>query len=241
MAKNDVLTQVMGVVDENLPAILTYGGVLTAMATTGYSVWAGWKIKEVVEDETLDQKQKTIRIAKLSLPILGGAVISGTCVVSAHKEHEARYVGVAGLYAASKVDKKKLEEKAKELIGEEKVEEIKKEIKQDEIKKKCDPVAPGVPLDKPIWIHDTVTGYVFQTTMADFWDTVSEFNDLLDSERSDIGHFYEMLLGDKYEYANVHDDVEFGLGTNCAGFSPHLGSEVARDLTQVYTIEYRRA
>lgn len=239
MTKKGIFEEVMGAVDENLPAILTFASAILAVGTTGYSIWAGAKIKEVLDDPDLDQKTKIRKIVLLLLPAIGGAAGAVTCTVSAHKEHTSRYVGLAGLYAATKLDKEKLEDKAKEIIGVEKVEEIKAEIVKDDVREKCASLGPSLDLDHEITIHDLVTGYVFKTTLVDFFRVASEFNNMLGYERMDIGSFYEMLLGHEYTEAKAHEYFTFGLGSEVAGFNPTLDIELSSDMYPVYTIEYR--
>jgi hypothetical protein len=102
--EENVLETIKKGIEENLPTILTATGVVTGLGTIGYSVYAGYKIKEIVDDETLDKKQKRKKIIITSIPTVGGAVVSTACNVLAGKENANRYAALGAMYAASKLD-----------------------------------------------------------------------------------------------------------------------------------------
>lgn len=239
--KTNLLNNLRKAIDDNLPTVLTGTGVVIGVTTVVYSIFAGWKIKEVVEDEKLEKKDKIKKTVVISAPVLIGTVASTACVVGAHKEHAKRYLALSGLYAASRLDAEKLKEKAVEIIGEDKVNEIKKEVMKDNIKSDVRSSSENlnVQVGDEIIIHDLVTGYVFKTTLNKFWTMVHEINDLAETESVPMATFYERLLGkEEYRHAASYDDIGFGNGEDVGSFRPRLDSELTSDMKNIYTIEY---
>lgn len=239
--KTNLLNNLMRAIDDNLPTVLTVTGIIVGVTTVGYSVYAGWKIKEVVEDEKLEKKDKIKKTVIVSAPVVIGTVASTACIVGAHKEHAKRYLALSGLYAASRLDAEKLKEKAVEIIGEDKVDEIKKEVRKDNIKNDVRTSSENlnVQVGDEIIIHDLITGYVFKTTLNDFWTEVREINDIAENETVAMATFFEQLLGkEKYQHASTYDDIGFGAGQEVGSFRPRLDSELTSDMRNIYTIEY---
>lgn len=229
---------------KNLPAILTGTTVVTGVGTVVYSVWAGWKIKEVTEDETIDNKTKTKKIVILSIPTVLGAATASGCAIAAQKENSKRIatlaVGAAGAITLASDETK---EKALELID--KNHKIHK-AKRSEVKSNI-----SVNSDEVIEIKDLVTGYKFKTTLADLWFTVNRFNDDIASgllgtdDTRTLAEFYRSLLGDSYDNIPSHELIKFGSDKSWEGIydknvilSIELGSELGEDLKPIYTIDY---
>jgi hypothetical protein len=230
--KNGMFNEIMRKVEDNLPAILTGVGVATGITTIGYSIFAGWKIKEAVDDKELDKKQKRTKVIKLAVPVIGGAAISATCHIVAHKKSASKLAGAMALYGATKIDSDKFKEEAKKLIGEDRV----KDIEEDICKRKV--VEPLVPSNGKITIRDDVIGYTYETTLIDFWESVNKFNEEVQSDTLSIASFYEDLLGKDYDYANTHDHVTFGYGSGVASFRPSFSAAMMDDMHLIYCISY---
>lgn len=230
-ALNNLLTMVKEGFDENLPSILTAGSVVTMIATAGYAVYAGWKIKEIADDKELETKTKVKRIAFLSLPIAGGAAVSGACAIGANKQNKERYAALTALVAtgASAVNKEEIGEKVSEITG-------KKQKKHKAF------VDQPVNENETITVTDSITGYKFTTTLADFWRSQRLFNEMVscNAENYSLSCFYEELLGDRYIKPDIHDDITFG--TDWEGktvlFNPEFDVELDGNMKPQYTISY---
>ena len=233
--KNEMVTDILKKVDEHLPGILVVGGVVIGVATVAYSVYAGFKIKEVVSDEDLDTKEKAKKIAIISAPAVLGTVASSTCEVCAHKEQTKRYAALGTLIAASR---------AESLVGSDKVEKVKEVVtgKKDKGTPEKAPYPEGVKPGDVIRIHDNETGYEFNTTLSRFMGAVSEFNSSdLNRAQPSIADFYELLLGEEnYEHCSAHDHIIFGVRFNdeIVTFAPEFNGGLTDDMRLIYTISY---
>lgn len=230
---NKLVTDILKKVDEHLPGILVVGGIVVGVATAGYAVYAGWKIKEVAEDEEIETKEKAKKIALISAPVVIGAVAASTCEVCAHKEQTKRYAALGTLIAASK---------AESLVSKDKIEEVKEKITGKSSGKPEKAHYPeGVDPGTIIKIHDNETGYEFSTTMRDFMARVNEFNTVnLNGHMSTIADFYEMLLGDNYEHCSSHEHISFGARFNdeIIAFAPEFDGGLTDDMKLIYLINY---
>lgn len=229
--KNEWFMNMLKKADEHLPGLLVIGGIIVGLTTVGYSVYAGYKIKEVNDDDSLDTKEKAKKIALIAAPAAIGAAISTTCEVCAHKEHTKRYAALGAVVAASKatnlVDRKEVK-KVKELVT------GKKEVKT---------VLPeGADPSKMVTIMDLETGFEFSTTLFDFMNAVTAFNseDVKGDAHPTIADFYQKLLGDRYNFCSAHDQVKFGMhyDDGMIAFAPEIGSWVRDDLKLEYSISY---
>lgn len=230
---------------KNLPAILTGVSVVSEVGTVTYSVWAGWKAKEITEDDSIDNKQKVKKIALLSVPTIFGTLLSGGCAIAAHKENGKRFAAltVSGTAGAILMASDETKDKALDLID--KNHKIHRRITNEGVKSNINTDSTEV-----IDIYDEVTGYKFQTSLSDLWFTVKRFNDEVSQiigtgETRTIGDFYDYLLGSKYERIPSHELVKFGTDIsyegnydNAAILSIELGSRLGDDLKPVYTINY---
>ena len=229
---------------KNLPAILTGGTIVVGLTTVAYSTWAGWKIKEVTEDETIDNKTKVKKIVVLSLPIALGAGTATGCAIAAQKENTKRLAALAvGATGAATLANEDTKEKVLEMVD--------KNHKLHKAKKSGEKANISVNSDKVIEVHDLVTGYRFKTNLNQLWFATRQFNDsiadgLLDSpETKSIAEFYKILLGDEYDNIPSHELVRFGTDSNWEGvydknvlLSIELGSELGNNLEPYYTIDY---
>lgn len=229
---------------KNLPTILTGTTVVVGLGTVGYSTWAGWKIKEITEDETIDNKTKVKRIAILSTPIVIGATAASGCAIAAQKENSKRFAALAaGAAGAITLTSDETKEKALELID--------KNHKIHRAKKKETKANISVNSDEVIEIRDMVTGYKFKTTLSDLWFTANHFNEDMASgllgtgETRSIAEFYRSLLGDEYDNIPSHELIKFGSDISWEGvydknviLSIQLDSELGPDLKPIYTMDY---
>lgn len=228
---------------KNLPAILTGTTVVTTIGTVSYSIWAGWKIKEVTEDETIDNKAKVKKITVLSLPIALGTGLASGCAIAAHKENSKRIATLAvGAAGAMTLASDETKEKVLEVVD--KNHKLHKANRSD-VKSNI-----SVNSDEVIEIEDLVTGYRFKTTLSDLWFTVNRFNEDLSSmlgtgDTMNIAEFYRKLLNDEYREIPSHELIKFGSDTNWEGIydknvilSIQLDSKLGDDLKPIYTIDY---
>lgn len=225
---NDWMDKIMRKVTENLPAILTGVGVVVGLSTVCYSVYAGGKIKEVVDNEELDTKSKCKQVVKHSAPIIVGAAVATTCHIVAHKESASRLAAAVTLYGATKLDTDKVKEEAQKIIGNGKEKET----------KKCRVVEPMHNVNGKIRIRDDVTGYEFETTMNDFWSALNTVNAIAETEVETIGNFYDELLGKDYACADTHDMIVFGYNTGVESLRPEFSAIMNDDMTLSYAITY---
>ncbi len=242
--KNAFLKGLAEGLNKNLPAILTGVSVLTEVGTVGYSVWSGWKIKEITEDEELDNKTKVKKIVLLSIPTVAGTIISGGCSVAAHKESSKRYAALAVTAGAGAISMANEETKDKVL------ELVDKDHKVHKAKRSGTKANITAANDEVIEILDEVTGYKFNTTLADLWFSVNAFNDEVIAVASDgnmtkLSAFYEHLLGDKYSYVPAHDLIKFGskngdnfIMNDIVILSVQLDSKLDDNLKPIYSISY---
>ena len=229
--KKNVLETIWKGIDENLPTILTVAGTITGLGTIGYSVYAGYKIKETVDDDKLDKKQKRKKIILTSAPVVGGAVVATACNVIAGKENARRYAALGALYAATKLDGDIFKQEAAKIIGKDKVEEIEKDIS------KKNPIPSG-PKNRRAHFIDQVTGYQFDTTLQAYLDAVSKFNQMAAVEELSIASLYEELLGDDYTYVDMHDHVRFGIDTSTPYLSPEFDGTLDDNMVPCFSITY---
>lgn len=233
--KNELVMDILKKADEHLPGILVVGGVVIGVATVAYSVYAGFKIKEIVSDEELETKEKAKKIAIVSAPAVLGTIASSACEVCAHKEQTKRYAALGTLIAASR---------AESLVGSDKVEKVKEVVtgkKSEEKSKKV--LYPNVEPAKIITIRDCETGFTFQTTMRDFMEKVNEFNTtyINSSHLPTIADFYEMLLGElNYDRCSIHEHIAFGIRYNdqIMPFVPEFDSGMDENMNLIYRINY---
>lgn len=230
--KNGIAENVMRKVKDNLPTIFTGASIVAGVSTIGYSVFAGWKIKETVDNKELDKKEKTKKIVKVSIPTVAGTVITVVCNVASHKEHMRKYAGAMALYGLTKVDSEEFKEEMRKIVGKEKVEEVERDIRSQKI------VEPNVPANCNVRIRDDVTGYSFETTMNDFWNAVNTINEYAQSDETSIAQFYEELLGKSYEFADIHERITFGYEGSVGSFRPSFAAAMTDDMKLIYTITY---
>lgn len=228
---------------KNLPAILTGGTIVVGIGTVAYSTWAGWKIKEVTEDETIDNKTKVKKIIVLSLPIALGAGAATGCAIAAQKENSKRIatlaVGAAGAVTLANDETK---EKVLEMID--------KNHKIHRSEKKNEKANIAVSTDEVIEIYDNNTGYRFKTTLSDLWFEVNRFNEELSrmigtGDTLSISDFYARLLGDSYGCLPAHELVKFGTPLNyqmeydrAVMLTINLGSMLDENMKPIYTMDY---
>lgn len=229
--KKNVLETIKKGIEDNLPTILTATGVVTGLGTIGYSVYAGYKIKEIVDDEKLDKKQKRKKIIITSIPTVGGAVVSTACNILAGKENANRYAALGAMYAASKLDGDIFKQEATKIIGKDKVEEIEKNIS------KKNPIPSG-PKNRRAHFIDQVTGYEFDTTLQAYLDAVKKFNQMATIEELPISSLYEELLGDDYTYVEMHDHVRFGIDTSSPYLSPEFDGALDDNMVPCFSVTY---
>lgn len=245
--KKDVLENLVGLVDENLPTILKGVGCATGITTIGYSVYAGWKLRDVLEDEDTDGTTKFKKGLLTIAPVIVGTATSAALIVASDREYAKRYAALGALAVANKADVKELGNEALDKLG---LSDKKKDKKKEEKKPKQQktPYANG---DFTVEIHDLVTDYVFRTTLNDFWYTVGVFNEQIPDECSGesvgIDEFYRLLLKDEYAEVPTHSCIRFGDVENSFDpehsvttkvFSPSLESEITDKLTLRYVIDY---
>lgn len=231
--KNGMVESIMRKVKDNLPTIFTGASIVTGVSTIGYSVFAGWKIKETVDNKDLDKKEKTKKIVKISLPTIGGTAATVFFNIAAHKEHMHKYAGALALYGATKVDSDKFKEEMKKIVGKEKVEEVERDIQG-----KREVLEPNIPTNSKITIRDDVTGYSFQTTMIEFWEAVNKVNEYAQSDEVSIAQFYEELLGKEYTYADIHDRITFGYDCSVGSLRPSFSAALDDSMKPFYCIMY---
>lgn len=233
--KNELVMNILKKADEHLPGILVVGGIIVGVTTVAYSVYAGWKIKEIASDEELEVKEKAKKIALISAPAVIGCVAASACEVCAHKEQTKRYAALGTLIAASK---------AESLVGKEKVDEIKEAVtgKKSSGKPEKAHYPEGVKPGDVIRIHDDETGFEFNTTLVDFMTAVTEFNSQnLNMIQPTIADFYELLLGeDGYDHCSAHEHIMFGVRFNdeIIAFAPQFEGGLTDDMKLIYRISY---
>lgn len=213
---NDFLTNLSVKVDKNLPTILTGASVVTGLATVGYAVWAGFKIKEDLNTiPDADTLEKIKKIAPRLIPILIGASAASGFAIASNHESGKRIAAATGLVAATKLDMVKLQDKTKEILGEEKAKEVEDELKKDP---KTSNSFGNYIASKDKWLtfKDANTGYFWDSTLRDMEFTRRNFNKSLiqqsdnDNYTQSIAEFYDRLLGEKYDEVPIHTSVLFG-------------------------------
>lgn len=231
--KNGMVESVTRKLKENLPTIFTVASIVAGVTTIVYSVYAGYKIKETVENKDLDKKEKVKKVVKTAVPVVAGAVVTVTCQVASHKEHVQKCAGALALYGATKIDSDNFKEEMKKLVGKEKVAEVERDIRNKE-----NVVEPQVPTNVTITIQDDVTGLTFETTMLDFWEAVNKINEEAQGDTVSIAQFYEELLGKKYCFADIHDRITFGYDGSVVSFRPSFSASMRDDMKLCYAITY---
>ena len=244
MKMDALLKQVAEGLEKNLPAILTGGSVVTELCTVGYSVWAGWKIKEITENEKLDTKTKVKKIALVSAPVAVGTAVSSGCAIAAHKENTKRYAALAvtataGVASLAKNDEAK--DKVLDVVDRDhKIHRTKKDEKSNITANS----------NEVIEIYDEVTGYKFKTTLSDLWFTVNRFNDevcayINTGETVSIDKFYDTLLGESYDAVPAHELIKFGNKISYMDrdeapvvLSIQLDSRLDENMKPIYTMTY---
>lgn len=226
----------------NLPAILTGTAVVSGVSTVGYSIWSGWRIKEITEDESIDNKTKVKKIAIVSVPTLAGTIFTSGCAIAAQKENSKRLaVLAAGAAGAATLVNEDTKEKVLDLVDKNhKVHRGRKDVKAN--------IAVGS--NEVIEIEDTNTGYRFKTTLSDLWFEVNRFNDELSSmigtgDNLTISDFYCRLLGESYSVLPALELVKFGTHVNFDGMydkavllSIELDSRLDENMKPIYTMSY---
>lgn len=228
----------------NLPAILTGASVVTGVSTVAYSTWAGWKIKEITEDESIDNKTKVKKVAIVSIPTVLGTTLACGCAIVAHKENSKRLAVLAASAAgAATLVSDDTKEKILDVVDKDhKIHRTKK----SEVKSNI-----TVGSNEEIEIEDEVTGYRFKTTLSDLWFTANQFNDDLlniigTGEHMSIADFYERLLGEGYRSCSSHELVKFGSDVSWDSnhfdknviLSIQLDSRLDDNMKPIYTMSY---
>lgn len=228
------MIKVPKVIMKNLPIILTVGSAVLSAAAVGVAVYEGAKLKEDMDswDEETTTFEKVKTVTKRSLPFISLEAASIVCGIGSYKKQAAKIAALATGIAATQADKDKLQKQIDILKDPNKS----KEEKEREIES----YNPG---DKnafdTVWFHDTVTGYTYKSTLADFWEEVGEFNDILESGNEPISTFYDSLLGRQYQHAKGYDDYVFGPSMGAKQFNPKLKASMAKDMTLMYDVSYR--
>lgn len=238
-------------IDRNLPTICTGASAIIGLMTTGYSIWAGIKIKEASDgwDSDTPSSEKIVTVAKYAAPAVVGGVAAAGFAIAANRENDRRMLAMAGTVAALKMDKDKAREtledfknKTKEILGEEKATEVEEAVADDTIKKnvsKCGIVPSTIETDKRVRFHDAETGYIFYTTLRKFQMAMNVINERCCTKTQSMEDFYLELLGDDYEPTPLHNSIGFGSGCSDAKcFMPEFEGETAEDMSLGYRISY---
>lgn len=226
--------------NKNLPGILTTISMTSTLVTGVFAVKAGIDIqKELAE---LPDDTDTLDKVKVALPHLApvaiGVTISMGTAYAAHHEHTKRYMALASTLAITQKDNKylqKFKEEAEKKLGVKKAEEVKNEVAKLEADKVSS--AFNAPTDAYVWFHDLETGHIFRTTFLKLQRCRDEYNDICRVEPRPISEFYRLVQGDEYEPMPLHEYIGVG-SPSCPALILTFGSELANDMSQVYTISY---
>lgn len=247
-------------IDENLPTILTAVSVCGVIFTGIYGVWAGMKVKKVLDNLPADADvvDKVKAILPYLIPVFAGMALSVACAIVANHENGKRYAALASVYAAGKIDVEDLKAKCQEImsiredgtkdpeLGKEKMKTVHKEINEERAKKAA--VELGMASsDQSIQYHDLENGSIGRTTLANFYRAVGEFNDQL-SYLDENGYMTmeDFLLelnrdeegNSDVQVVNIHNNQAFGPGVDTKSFNPQLDYEMGSNMQPVLTISY---
>lgn len=197
--------------DEVSPGVLTGLSIASMIGTVLYSVWAGYQIAEILNEEDTEPIEKAKKIVPVAAPIIVGATFSGATGYLAHKKHLKAAAATASMLAMYQKDNKYLQtfkDKAEEKLGVKKSEEVHHET-EGAIHAMSNQPPMGY-LTK--WL-DEVTGFTFWATPEEV-DVAAEvyneeFNNLGEDDQREglpISRFYEILLGGKYVHMRAHED-----------------------------------
>ena len=247
-------------IDENLPTILTAVSVCGVIFTGIYGVWAGMKVKKVLDNlpADADAVDKVKAILPYLIPVFAGMALSVACAIVANHENGKRYAALASVYAAGKVDMEDLKAKCQEImsiredgtkdpeLGKDKMKQVRSEINEDRAKKSA--VELGMAsADQTMQFHDLENGNTFRSTLANFYRAVGEYNDDLaycdDYEYKTMEDFLLKLNEDSdgnsdIAYVDIHSHQAFGPGVDVKSFNPQLDYEMGPNMQPVVTISY---
>ena len=231
MAKTNVIETIMDGVDKNLPAMLTALGLTTGGATVGYSIYAGWKLRDEFSEKDVEPKERAKRVAKITAPVIGGAVLSGALVIMANKEYGSRCAALAAACAAGNPD---VREKIAETVGIDRKKMDKKDAEDVMAKAKMNHTE-----NNEVVMHDLETGMIFKTNLVDFWAAVNQFNVTYSSQfgYQPISKFYSILFEtNEYEgKIDAHERKCFGPDMQ---LDPVIDVELGPNWEPRYTIQY---
>lgn len=231
MEKINVLKTLVEGVDKNLPTLLTGLGITTGGATVGYSVYAGWKLRDEFEEKDVETKERVKRVAKITAPIGVGVIVSSALVIAANKEYASR---CAAIGAACAVSNPEVRDKIAETVGIDRKKMNKKNMEDVVARAKANHTETN-----EIVMHDLVTGMIFKTTLVDFWMTVNQFNLQCASQfgYQPISKFYTMLF-EMDDYDGRIDDHERKCFSPDLQLDPEIDIELDSNFEPRYTIEY---
>lgn len=229
------------VVNKNLPGILTTISIASAGVTTVFAVKAGIDIQK--ELEKLPEGTDTMDKVKVALPHLIPVAIGLTATIgtsyAAHHEHTKRYMALASTLAITQKDNaylKKFKEEAEKKLGIKKVEETKNEVAKLEANKVSSTF--NAPTDAYVWFHDLETGHVFRSTFLKLQRARDDYNEMCRIATRPISEFFRLVQGDEYDPVPLHEYIGCGSDSRVPVLVFTFGSELADDLSQVYTLSY---
>lgn len=230
----------MKVVNKNLPGIFTTISIISTAVTAVYAVKAGMDIKE--ELDALPEGTDTLDKVKVALPHLApvgiGVVVSAGTAYAAHHEHTKRYMALASTAAILQKDNKYLQQfkqKAEEKLGVKKVEGLKDGLAKQEANKVSTTL--GLQNDAMVWFHDLETGHIFKSTFLRLQRARDDYNEECKICPRPIMVLYMKIQGDEYQPTPLHEYIGIG-NERVPALIFTFGSELADDMSQIYTISY---
>lgn len=241
MEKTNVLKTLVEGVDNNLPTILTGAGEVTWVATAAYSVYAGWKLhEEFGKEETVETKERVKRVAKIVVPIGIGVAASIGFGIAGNNVYAGRLAAAGAAALAVNPD---VRDKIEETVGTKRKTMNKEDFeKTTEEKPEVKNVSPAYRLDptQRVQFRDLITGRIFETSLAQFWEAVNSFNNAYSHDGGGtIADFYRELTrkcGTEYEGdCQIHNDICFN---DRNPLDPDVDAELDSDWGFRYTFTY---
>lgn len=233
--------------NENRPGIYTFITMVTCAATAIVGVYEGvqlYKDWQGIGGSDAPTKEKVKVVARRVAPVVVGVAVADGFAFGAYKDAAGKIAAGAVAVAALKTDKEDLENwkaKASEMLGEEKSKEITDKVREERKGTNIEELnlLPEPLRLKYVWFKDQETGYMFRSSLNEFYRGVKQFNDNCEYENGSINDFYNDIIDGGSDYS-MHDYVVFGPDCDMKFFNPILERVPMDNMSEdMYVFRYR--
>lgn len=210
-----------GVIERNLPSILTYIGIAGQFAAVYFSIAGRDKQKELEAElpEDTDMKQKAMVYLYAYWRAALCEALSVTCHISSDREHLKKEAGLVASYALYQTAYRDFTNKAEEKLGEKKVQQVYDEIAKDKLQNNQQVVIIGGPGENMIKAVEPVMGHKVYLNIETVKQAEEWFKGQMEvGDTVDLVDLYDMMGMPNMEFLN--EEIWHQMGWNYKMFEP---------------------